>query len=217
MKNLSVILCAIILTYCSAATAAQAPRLQPDGAWIAVSGTVENATLNTFLLDYGEGTILVRMDDWDLYDETAELREGFNVTVSGEVSHQLFSDTAIDADTVYVENTGTYYYASGDATARGIVDVNPRTPVVIGDVAFTGTVSSVADDRFVINTGAKQLTVTTAAMPYDPTDDQGFQQLDAGDVVSVYGSMSTGVIGARELAANAVVTLHDSAPGAGRP
>ncbi|MGM0425831.1 MAG: hypothetical protein ACQEQ7_01185 [Thermodesulfobacteriota bacterium] len=67
---------------------------------------------DSFTLDYGEGTVLVEMDDWDWYDEEGTVLEGDKVTVYGKIDDDLYEATSIEASSVYVENLGTYFYAS---------------------------------------------------------------------------------------------------------
>lgn len=83
------------------------------------------------------------------------------------------------------------------------------TPVVVGNVSFTGTVSEVSGREFTINTGARELTVDTVQMPYNPMDEEGLQKVEAGDVVSVAGNLGADVIGDRELTADSVVIIQD--------
>ena len=46
-------------------------------------------------------------------------------------------------------------------------------------------------------------------MAYDPMDDEGFQKIEEGDVVSVTGVMKTDILDDRELHASSIVTLLD--------
>lgn len=190
---------------------AQFPKLQPDGSWISISGTVVDPEDDEFTLDYGHGQISVEMDDWDWYDDNIPVLAGDTVTVYGEVEQHLFVDASIEADSVFVQGMGTYFYATppADRPAFTVMDITPVTPVVIGNVSFTGTVSEVSGREFTINTGARELTVDTVQMPYNPLDDDGLQKVEPGDVVSVAGNMGTDVIGDRELTADSVVIIHD--------
>ncbi|WP_373185547.1 hypothetical protein [Halopseudomonas sp.] len=196
----------------SATAAAQTPRIEPDGSWISLSGEIENPGLNTFVLNYGDGSIVVEMDDWDRDADAAPLLDGDNVTVYGRVDQNLFTDTTIEASSVYVESLGTYFYASSvDEEEFVAFDLTPTVPIVVGAISYTGTVSSVDGRKFTLNTGNRSITIDTNPMDYNPMDEVGYQQVEEGDVASVYGSMNTGVIGSRKLMANAVVTRYDNA------
>lgn len=196
----------------SATAAAQTPRIEPDGSWISLSGEIENPGLNTFVLNYGDGSIVVEMDDWDRDADAAPLLDGDNVTVYGRVDQNLFTDTTIEASSVYVESLGTYFYASSvDEEEFVAFDLTPTVPIVVGAISYTGTVSSVDGRKFTLNTGNRSITIDTNPMDYNPMDEVGYQQVEEGDVASVYGSTNTGVIGSRKLMANAVVTRYDNA------
>ena len=106
-----------------AAADAPDPEDQPDGSWISMSGTVTAPTASAFTLDYGEGMVLVEVDDWDHYGEAAGLLDGDEVTVTGRVDDDLYESTSIEASSVYVEDLNTYFYASAadEEGAPGVV------------------------------------------------------------------------------------------------
>nr|WP_297399108.1 NirD/YgiW/YdeI family stress tolerance protein [uncultured Marinobacter sp.] len=190
--------------------AAEAPYLERDGSWINLSGTVTSTTADTFMLDYGDGLITVEMDDWDWFEESGEVLPGDKVTVYGEVDDDTFEGTKIEASSVFVENLGTYFFASAadEETFRDL-DIAPTVPVVVGDLVVTGTVTSVTGQEFTIDSGAQQIKIDTALMPYNPTDDEGYQQVAEGDLVTVTGNMEEDTFEKRELMAESVVTLDD--------
>jgi hypothetical protein len=64
-------------------------------------------------------------------------------------------------------------------------------------------------DTFTIDTGAKELTVETDALMYDPLDDEGFQQIEVSDVVSVDGVVDEDFFTNNDLIADRIVTLID--------
>lgn len=55
---------------------AQTPYEKPDDSWISISGTAIAADEDSFVLDYGENTVLVEMDDWDWYGDNYGMLEG---------------------------------------------------------------------------------------------------------------------------------------------
>lgn len=211
MRQQTVALGFIASTLIATPALAQFPKLQPDGSWISISGTVVDPQDDEFTLDYGHGEISVEMDDWEWYGDSIPVLAGDTVTVYGEVEQHLFIDASIEADSVFVQGMGTYFYATPpeDRPDFMVMDVTPVTPAVVGNVSFTGTVSDVSGREFTINTGARELTVDTVQMPYNPMDDEGLQKVEVGDVVSVAGNLGTDVIGDRELTADSVVIIHD--------
>ena len=187
------------------------PYLLPDESWISISGTAVDVQFDTFTLDYGDGVVTVEMDDWDWYNENRVVLEGDKLTVYGKIDDDLYETTSIEASSVYVESLGTYFYASAadeeydDDYDYWVV----ASPITVGDTTVRGTVTGVDGREFTIDTGARQLTVDTVAMSYNPLDDRGYQQIDPGDYVSVTGHIDNDLWEERELTAEYVVTLQD--------
>lgn len=191
-----------------AALAAESPYLEPDGSWITLSGKVTSTTADTFMLDYGEGLVTVEMDDWDWFEESGEVLPGDEVTVYGEVDDDTFETAKIEASSVYVDSLGTYFYASG-ADEESVTDLDVAPTIDIGQLVLTGTVTSVDGTEFTIDSGDQKMKVDTALMAYNPTDDEGYQQIEKGDQVTVTGDVDVDTFDAAELMADTVVTLDD--------
>lgn len=186
----------------------ESPYLAPDGSWITLSGKVTSTTADTFMLDYGRGLVTVEMDDWDWFEENGEVLPGDKVTVYGEVDDDTFEVAKIEASSVYVESLGTYFYASAaDEETFNDLDVAPT--IDVGQMIVTGTVSSVNGSEFTIDSGIQEMTVDTALMPYDPMDDEGYQQIEEGDLVSVTGDVEDDTFESSEIMADTIVTLED--------
>lgn len=191
-----------------AAAENESPYLAPDGSWITLSGKVTSTTEDTFMLDYGKGLVTVEMDDWDWFEENGEVLPGDEVTVYGEVDDDTFEGAKVEASSVYVDNLGTYFYASAmDEETFTDLDVAPTLSV--GELILTGTVTGVNGAEFTIDSGAQKMTVDTALMPYDPMDGEGFQQIEKGDLVTVTGDMEDDTLESAEMMADSVVTLED--------
>ena len=84
-----------------------------DSGWINLGGEVVSTLPTSFILDYGNGTVTVEMDDWDWYREGQALAEGDEVVVTGRVDNDLYDEKKIEASSVYVQNLNSYFYASG--------------------------------------------------------------------------------------------------------
>ena len=106
------ILVGMVLCAASFEARAQHPYMQPDSAWVTLSGTVTSVRDDRFRLDYGEGVITVEMDDWDWYDRDRKVLTGDEVTVSGQIDDGLYERRTIEASSVYVESLNTYFHAS---------------------------------------------------------------------------------------------------------
>ncbi|PPK50904.1 NirD/YgiW/YdeI family stress tolerance protein [Marinobacter persicus] len=190
------------------ATDHENPYLKSDGSWITLSGKVTSTTADTFTMDYGTGLVDVEMDDWDWFEENGEVLPGDEVTVYGEVDDDTFESAKIEASSVYVDSLGTFFYAS-PADEEAFTDLDLAPTVDIGELVLTGTVTSVNGSEFTIDTGSQEMSVDTALMPYDPMDDEGFQQINEGDQVTVTGDMEDDTFETTELMADSVVTLLD--------
>lgn len=187
------------------------PRMQPDGSWVSIGGTVTSAGMDSFMLDYGDGMITVEMDDWDAYGDAWPISSGDQVTVYGAVDDDLYEAATIEASSVYVENLNTYFYASA-ADEEEFDAFYTMTPVEVGSMTLVGTVQKVMPEtgEFVIDSDLREVTVDVDPLLYDPLDDQGFQQIEVGDRVSVTGVVDYEMLDGHEFDATQVVTLDTS-------
>jgi uncharacterized protein YdeI (BOF family) len=189
-------------------SAGQDPYMQPDNSWISIDGTVESVGMDEFVLDYGDGVITVEMDDADRDADAYALAHGDRVRVTGKVDDDFLEVASIEAASVYVQNLGTYFYASA-ADEEDLRDdfVTMTAPVHVGQTVLQGTVTDVEDDEFTLDTGPRRITVETEEMPYDPMDDEGYQHIRIGDRVSVSGDIDTDLFEGSELVAETIVSL----------
>jgi uncharacterized protein YdeI (BOF family) len=186
---------------------AQNPYAQPDDSWISIDGEVTTVSSDSFLLDYGDGVITVEMDDGDFDADGYKLDTGEMVTVSGVVDDDFLETATIEASSVYVEDAGTYYFASAVDEEDAYVTVT--APVDPSRTTIQGTVTEVRDEEFDMMVGTMELTVEVEEMMYNPLDDEGFHTVESGDVVSVTGEMDADLFEGTELVASSVVTVVD--------
>ena len=139
-------------------------------------------------------------------NDAAGLLDNEEVVVYGYIDDDFFERRAIEASSVYVRDLGTYFYASGfdeeDVPMSTVVNFEPRIEVA-------GTVTSVTGREFQLDTGAGVVDVNTLSMPYDPLDDEGFQQVEVGDHVRVTGELDQDLFNDLDLMANTVVTTSE--------
>ncbi len=205
-----VFLSALIASLFSAPAIAENPYTQADQSWISISGTVASPEPSSFMLDYGDGVVMVEMDDWDRYGDAYGMKDGDKVTVYGRVDADLWEATSIEASSVYVEDLNTYFYAnSADEEDAQVWAIS--TPVVVSRTNVRGVVSEVSprEEQFTIDTGDRKVTVETELMNYNPLDDIGFQQIDVGDRVSATGAIDYEFFDGRVLEADTLITLSD--------
>lgn len=187
---------------------AESPYLKPDNTWISIDGTVEEVSADSFELDYGQGNITVEMDDTDRDAEDYKLMEGDRITVSGVIDDDFYETTKIEAASVYVEELGTHFYASSIDEEDTILGINP---VVVSNTTLQGTVTSVnvVSEEFTLDSGPAKITIEVDEMVYNPLDDEGYQKIAKGDVVSVTGNIDKELFDGQVFDAELITTLHD--------
>lgn len=185
------------------------PYTMADNTWITLSGEVESVDRDSFMLDYGDGYILVEMDDGDRDADAYKLLKGDKVTVSGQIDDDFFETTKIEASSVYVENIGTTFFASSvdEETSEGLV-ATVSVPVVVAETVVQGTVTDVNTSEFTVDAGLHNMRVDVSDMPYNPLDDEGYQKIDVGDRVRVSGDIDSDLFEGRELVADTLIKLN---------
>ncbi len=207
IRNMGAILMCLVIVAC--VTAARDPHEQPNDNWISLTGTVVSVAPDSFELDYGDGRITVKMDDWDWYREGRDLLENERVTVNGRVDESLLKGDSIKADSVFVGGMNTYFYAcSTDEEA-----VRSRLPAVITGppeacwLNYSGKVTAINGREFTLDAGKRMIRVDTGEMDYNPLDDKGYQKIKNGDWVKVYGQLNRGVFKNRKIMAEIIISL----------
>lgn len=192
------------------ASAATQVENKPDGSWISVSGQVASHTPNAFTLDYGEGVITVETDDWDSIGDAWSISEGDEVTVYGRVDDGLYQNRRIEAGSVFVKDLDTMVTAPSPADEEDALPVTHTYLTVPADydLQVVGTVTSVMDREFTIDTGKRKVSVDTMQLGYNPLDDSGVVQIEEGDFVSVSGDLDLGVFDENEISAETIVSFN---------
>jgi uncharacterized protein YdeI (BOF family) len=185
---------------------------------IRITGTVAEEKPHAFTLSYGEGdTILVEMDDWDLYDESRAIQKGEVVTVYGNIDQDLFEDRKIEASSVYAYNRNTYYFAN-DVDEEDYYTTYYFTPTEVNLdnvkdgswVSVRGAIEKINGREFILNSGHSAITIDTEGMSSNPFDEEGYQRLKEGDIVYISGDMDKGFFEEREIEADQIITLYKS-------
>lgn len=209
LAGLTAIAAASLISVSTARLAlAEDPFLAANNTWITISGKVEAPKADSFMLNYGNGQVLVEMDDWDWYGEGYKLINGDEVSVSGWIDDDFFETTSIEASSVYVKDLGSVFFASGADEEAAVVAAAPITEPF---TSVSGTVTEISGREFTLNTGNRKVTIDTNNMAYNPLDQEGYQQIAEGDVVRATGQMQNTFFDTRELAANSVITLASDA------
>ncbi len=190
--------------------AAMAQNTTPamNGSAIQISGIVEQASDDLFVLNYGPGKIVVEMDDWDSYPEARALMDGDHVTVFGLIDHDEYEAGSIEAETVFVQELNAYFEASADDEETRDYEV-----LTIADapamLTMTGVVTEVDDEEFTVDTGYDEVAVNVSELAYNPLDDKGYMRIRQGDFVKVSGNLEDGLFEDSTLVAQSISTIVD--------
>lgn len=200
-----------LLSLCShAGSDTTDPYSKHNNSWITISGEVDVVSPDSFLLDYGDGSIIVEMDDGDRDADAYKLLRGDKVSVSGAIDDDFFETTSIEASTVYVKKLDTTFYASSlDEEDIMGWSVAVTVPLDSSEMIIYGMVTKIdKEDEFVVDSGLRSIRVETEEMAYNPLDEDGYQKVEIGDRVRVAGSMDYDLFEGREVVANTVTVLN---------
>lgn len=208
-RTLSLITATLPLMFAGHALAESNPYAQGDDTWVTLSGTAVDTQKDGFTLDYGAGLVQVEMDARFSTRDAQVVNEDNKVTVYGRIDDDLFEKATIEADSVFVENSRTYFHpVPADEEAVERFDMSPLIPVQEGDISVSGTISSIDGRTFTITaTGGRGVTVDTSELHYNPLDRRGQQQLNVGDYVTVHGRMDERTLAQREFTAKHIIAL----------
>lgn len=180
-----------------------------DESWIRLNGEVAETEDTSFDLNYGPGMIEVDLEDWNWGEFANAVEVGDNVTVYGQIDDDFFESSELEATSLFVHDSGSYFARWGDPMLERHVDLwFMGEPTKAGYTSVRGVVLDVNENEFTIDMGENDLTVDTDKMSYDPLDAQGRQDIDTGDYVSVTGTVEREFLEGRELEASSVVTLY---------
>ncbi|YCM43663.1 hypothetical protein V2O64_20365 [Verrucomicrobiaceae bacterium 227] len=180
------------------------PWDKDDGEWITIAGKITVAGVNKFTLDYGKGAVVVEMDDYDRELEGFHLKVDDKVIVVGRVDADTGQKRSIEAASVYVENINKSFFASADDEEEVIAKLRKASANGTG-LALTGKVIFIADDLMTIDNGYQVFDVKTSLLTEKPFDKEGLLQLEVGDKVTAYGTITDGFVEGRMLVASQVI------------
>jgi uncharacterized protein YdeI (BOF family) len=181
---------------------AQSPYAMEDDSWISLSGTVQSIDGDSFVLDYGEGTINVELEDWDWYPETSSGLVNETVTVSGMIDDDFFETAEINADSVYLDRLNSYYWVNPQATYTYYYPY--ADPVDTEMATIEGQVTEIhGDHEFSINTGNRAVRVEVDMLP-----ETGLDELTVGDRIRANGEMDYDLFEGREFDAQTFSILR---------
>lgn len=192
------------------ATAESAAATPPNNSYVSLTGTIIEAGPDNFLLDYGEGTFLVEMDDFDDLYEGYTLKKGDEVVVYGFVDDDLYERRSLEAGSVYVRSLDTQFYASSIDEEDFPQSSPDWSRMTLPEVALTGHVASIAGDSMTLSTSQLEVQVDLSTLDQNLIDRVGHQRLSVGDQVHVIGLLSEGPLGTTEIDAESITTLMEA-------
>ena len=171
-----------------------------DGAPIGISGRIVSVLPGSFVLHHGTGTITVEMDDWDpAYRESAMLRDGDRVLVTGAIDDDLYAAKRIEAGGVYVDRLGRWFRAN-PADEENARRPGQRPPAE-AYVDLVGEVVEAGEGGFVLRAGGREVRVDAAGLPPG-------EPVAAGERLYLWGDMRFDAA-APTLAAKGLMRLRD--------
>ena len=223
----------------SAANAQEAetnPYAYPDQARVVLTGVVAAESGDIVVLDYGDGSITVELDDQDAFNEAELVEPGDRITVNGLIDRDFREIPSIEADTLFIHESGTLYtdmsyadeedlyadegpYAAyDDYSVRTLAYAYPATPADGAQLSVMGTVTDIEGNDFVLDTGVWYLQVETAEMEASPvglTHDIEMRTgerfvIEEGDTVRVTGEFDASTMENSELRAQSIVRVYDA-------
>lgn len=163
-------------------------RSSARDSWVAISGTIVGTDRGSFRLDYGSGILTVRTEAFAIPNGTSVFADNDRVVVLGRIDDEFLEQQTLEASCVFSESLGTTFY--GDpAGAESFQTWSVSLPLDLGAVELTGTVSAIQDRKFTVSVGGSWVVVDTTRLPYNPLDESGYQRLEVGDRVKVFGEL----------------------------
>lgn len=190
------------------------PHDKDDDAQVTMSGTMTKIDGDEFVLNYRDGSITIELEDWERDAEDLNFKNGAEVTVFGEIDNDLFTDSTIEAEAIYIKSTGSYYYASDSEDAESYRNFlwSDSENYELSDMTLRGRVVStdVDNGEFTIAVGeGEKVTVSIAALDHDVLKGEKRDPVDAGDWVRVAGRLDYEFFDGKLLRAKSVTTIFE--------
>ncbi len=181
----------------------QDPYSENDGSWIAIHGEVKSVGHEQFVLNYGDGSINVHLENPAVEGGDHKFIEGEKVRVYGIVDEGFLRGTAILARAVFVESMSTYVYATDGAQEF----IRISTPGIASGTVVQGIVNSISGRNIMLDKGDRMLTVDTSTLTDDPTGAGSAHQIKVGDQVAIVGNMGRNFFAGRTVRATSILPL----------
>ncbi|MFP4364164.1 MAG: hypothetical protein ACLFR1_09870 [Spirochaetia bacterium] len=186
---------------------------ESETAWLTLAGEVTNIQENSFDLDYGNGTVIVDMEDWDSELSSMPIENGLDVIVSGEIDENFNNDVQMEAEGIYLKDDESFLISqSADRKARSDLRRYAALPEPLenGEFSIQGIV---IDDHpnmreIVLAIGTGVVTVDLSELGRNVQDTQGDRHIEFGERVAVFGDFSLRFFEENTLLADRVIELE---------
>lgn len=186
-----------------APNALRAQDILRDGQEVELSGVVQGAGADDFILVGDKGRFLVEVDDFDEFPEGSALHDGDEVIVRGVVDADLFHDLRIEAAEVLVPHRYFTVYASS-ADEEDVVHHSPKDE---REISTVGTVVAIRGTTLTLDDNGRSYCVDTRRLGYNPFDNRGFLRVDVGTYIKVKGKVRFDLQERHEVEARSIVEL----------
>ncbi|MGB0217552.1 MAG: hypothetical protein ACPF9E_19205 [Alteromonas oceani] len=181
----------LLATSVVAGTDKKSPAELEDDTWATFSGTVTEVYPDSFIMDYGNDTLTVEVDDGDFDNDAYKFFKGDEVTVTGKVDDNLFTKTTLEASSIYVKGLNTTFFSS--AIDEEDIKLNYYTayvPMAVDKVTLMGRIADTSAmlDEVELVFGNTSIDVDVSRLGYNPLDDEGWLKLEEGDLIRVTGT-----------------------------
>lgn len=195
----------------AANNSANQPLKKSDGTWVTLSGEVTKVSADVFTMDYGDGEVLVEVDDGDFDNDAYKFLDGDKVTVTGKVDKNFFTSNTLEAQSIYVEGLNTTFISSAadEEEADRYITV-AYMPADLTEMTLVGDVTAVKENSFEIKVAGQNITVSTDDLGFDPMDDEGYLKIADGDRIKVVANVEPEFFGDYALEAETIIKMNNT-------
>ena len=187
---------------------AKSPYTAPNNSWIELDGRVTAVDSRSFILDYGEGEIMVEIDDYDWFEEAYNVLVNDRVKVKGKVDADPNEERSIEAETVRLKDHGLTLQANADDEEDLTENFVPPLPVQAASSEIRGTVESFQNGLMIVKTATDTYRVDLKESSLASVEGEAISyDIRIGDFVSVVGKEDNKIFRADEFDASTVYLL----------
>ncbi|WP_218352507.1 NirD/YgiW/YdeI family stress tolerance protein [Alteromonas lipotrueiana] len=186
------------------------PSSMIENTWLTLSGEIVKTDSDSFVINSGDNKVNVEFDDGDSDGDARVFEQGDRVTVSGKVDKDLITQTALDAQSVFVHDKNTTYVSNpNDEIAYDRFITSAVVPTDMDDMTLIGTVSKVENEIVELSTSGTTVRIDTSELDGQPLKEEGKLHLQEGDRIKVDASIQSMFFNDAMVVANNVIRMND--------